>query len=84
MQNGMLLAALASCLLIPTGPHMMCPAQVPATAGAIEITRTDLFAADPWLSTRVSVKGLLLGMSRRRAVEVPAPQRLRGLVVIVK
>jgi len=76
MQTSMPLAALASCFLISAGLHVMCLAQVPATGDAIEITGTDLFATDHWLSTQVSVKGLMLGMSRRRAVEVLAPQHL--------
>ena len=76
MQRRMLVATLASCFLISIGPHVMPPAQVPATGDVIEITGTDLFATDHWLSTQVSAKGLMLGMSRRWAVEVLAPQHL--------
>ena len=76
MQRTMLLAALASCFLISIEPHLIFPAQVPASGDVIEITRTDLFATDRWLSTQVSVKGLMLGMSRRRAAEALAPQHL--------
>ncbi len=55
-------AALASCALIAIWPHGICLAQMPATGDVIEITGTDLFARDHWLSTQVSVDGLMLAM----------------------
>ncbi len=68
--------AVLSWFLPSFGVYVMCSGQAPATGGVIDIARTDLFATDHWLSTRVRVEGLMLGMSRKRAVDVLATQHL--------